>query len=116
MNKEKLFKTLIDTIIPLPVSTALKLLSMNEKEKFSTTSSSENNFGGVLAFFFLFTIISYLVAMLITWVRLVLKASTCGILEGITAFFLTSIYTSWKMGTLIGKDCTFVNKGSGSWF
>jgi hypothetical protein len=47
------------------------------------------------------------VAMIITWIRLVMKASTCSIFEGVAAFFFTSMYSMWKMGTLVGKDCNF---------
>ena len=97
-----------------PILEAVNLISSvnlsNKKtqENFTTKSSGS----GVFAFFMLLVIITYLVAMLITWIRLVLKASTCGIGEGVVAFFMTSIYTMWKMGTLVGKDCNLSqNKG-----
>lgn len=104
------FKSAIINMAPSPLKTAVDLLSGKKTtEKFSTSSSAG---GGVLAFFFLLMIITYIVAMLITWIRLVMKASTCSIGEGVAAFFLTSIYSMWKMGTLIGKDCNFSqNKG-----
>lgn len=104
-----------------PVVEAVNVLSnlesitnLNKKtqENFTTKKSKKSSGSGVFAFFMLLIVITYLVAMLITWIRLVLKAATCGIGEGVAAFFLTSIYTMWKMGTLVGKDCNLSqNKG-----
>lgn len=105
INTENLLNIAIHTMTPPPVSAALDLLSGNKKENFSTKSSG--NGGGVFAFFLLLIIITYIVVMIVTWIRLVMKASTCSIFEGIGAFFFTSLYTLWKMGTLVGKDCNF---------
>lgn len=112
VNTKNLFKVAIDTMIPPPISTAMKILSGDQKEKFSTKSSG--NGGGVFAFLLLLIVITYIVAMLITWIRLVMKASTCGILEGVAAFFFTSLYSMWKMGTLVSKDCNFTQ--TKQWF
>lgn len=104
------YKSALIQMTPQPIQKAVDLLSGNKTTESFNTSSSAG--GGVLAFFFLLMIITYIVAMLITWIRLVMKASSCSIGEGVAAFFLTSIYSMWKMGTLIGKDCNFSqNKG-----
>ena len=108
MDAKNLFKVAIDTMTPPPISTAIQLLSADKKETFSTKSSG--NGGGVFAFFLLLVIVTYIVAIIITWIRLVMKASTCSIFEGVAAFFFTSIYSMWKMGTLVGKDCNFTQK------
>ena len=112
IDNKKIINTFIKTMTPSPVDAVVTLLSGEEKENFSTKSSG--NGGGVLAFFLLLMIITYIVAMLITWIRLVMKASTCGIFEGVAAFFFTSLYSMWKMGTLIGKDCNFTQ--TKQWF
>jgi hypothetical protein len=112
MNAKNLLKVAIDTMTPPPISTAIKMLSGEKKENFSTKSSG--NGGGVLAFFLLIIIITYIVAMLVTWIRLVMKASTCSIFESLVAFFFTSLYSMWKMGSLVGKDCNFTQ--TKQWF
>jgi hypothetical protein len=113
MDPNNLFKVAIDTMTPPPINTAIRLLSGGDKkENFSTKSSG--NGSGVFAFFLLLVIITYIVAMIITWIRLVMKASTCSIFEGVAAFFFTSIYSMWKIGTLIGKDCNFTQ--TKQWF
>lgn len=111
ISMQKVIKGILTSTGPLGNVISILDVSSTTKENFSTKSSGD---GGVLAFFALVGVITYLVAMLVTWIRLVLKASTCGIGEGVAAFFVTSIYTMWKVGTLVGKDCNLSqNKGWG---
>jgi|UniRef100_A0A6C0BP05 hypothetical protein len=84
----------------------LFLSNLTKKEKFSTKEHfKESTGGGVLVFFILLLFVIYMMAMIVTWVRLVFIASSCSIGEGVAAFFVTSTYTLWKMGTLIQNDC-----------
>lgn len=39
------------------------------------------------------------------WIRIVVIASQCSAIEGVFAFFLTSLYCFYKLGSLIDLSC-----------
>lgn len=104
-NNEELRKRAVDMLSS--ANPAAQFLSnLTKKEKFSTKEHfKESTGGGVLLFFILLLFVIYMIAMIVTWIRLIFIASSCSIGEGVAAFFVTSTYTLWKMGTLIQKDC-----------
>jgi len=71
-----------------------------KKENFSSTGS-----GILVAIFGLLWLVCISLIILGLWIRLVLIASKCSALEGLFAFFCTSLYCFYKLGSLIELNC-----------
>ena len=77
-------------------------------DKLNQVLGKKEAFGGssVLgAVFGLLWLICVVLAGLGLWIRMVVIASRCSAMEGVFAFFLTSFYCFFKLGSLIDLSC-----------
>jgi len=99
----------------LAAYTALnKILIPNKKEQFENVSDNdtkEKKSNSIIAWVLLgIFVIPMLIIGVITYIRTVVIAFGCSTIEGIISIFFSTLWSFWKLGTLIKVYCSNVNQ------
>ena len=80
----------------------VKNLLQKETEKFSEKNSEKSSWPAVL---FLILVFAYAIALLILWIRVVVKAFTCGAGSGLASVLTPGLYAMYVFADTISITC-----------